>query len=315
MRIPVCHLARYGSIFGAVWYDTGAGRFLDGALASGRELPVQDYMDCTLDGAVVATLVGRVKSRDSFVVCFGDNFLYELYKPQLLQYRLSNGKVAVDGRVVCRDGALQDLGYLFPDSGVVFQKQFFMVQSTSLGVARKFFALYKGHPCIVKFSKRSDGMDLRNEVVYKEVCDKVGVRCCRVRLSEYNGKPCIISLYEYNPVKDVYCSFRQVGRSVSEIYSGLSMVEKDMFNRMMVVDYVLLQQDRHLSNIALLNGGMYPLFDNGECLGLGAISVMSESFRRYVRQLDKGYLRGLFSGGFPNLGYPGSLRCLGELGL
>lgn len=52
----------------------------------------------------------------------------------------------------------------------------------------------------------------------------------------------------------------------------------------MGLDYIMSQQDRHMSNIALLNRGMYPLFDNGECLGIGTIGFFSQNYRIYMER-------------------------------
>lgn len=63
---------------------------------------------------------------------------------------------------------------------------------------------------------------------------------------------------------------------------------------MLVVDYILAQQDKHMSNMALKNGYMYPLFDNGECLGIGTIGEFSKNFERHTL-LNKNRVIKLFS--------------------
>ena len=74
-------------------------------------------------------------------------------------------------------------------------------------------------------------------------------------------------------------------------FGNYSKEEKIEFDKMMILDYILSQQDRHYSNIALLNDKMYPLFDNGECLGIGSIGFFSENYRKYVRRLNRNYIK------------------------
>ena len=60
-------------------------------------------------------------------------------------------------------------------------------------------------------------------------------------------------------------------KSFGEILKSLSDKDKWIFDKYMLLDYILLQEDRHYSNLAVVNNRLYPLFDNGECLGIGSI--------------------------------------------
>ena len=92
---------------------------------------------------------------------------------------------------------------------------------------------------------------------------------------------------------DIYISFKNLNKSFGEILKSLSDKDKWIFDKYMLLDYILLQEDRHYSNLAVVNNRLYPLFDNGECLGFNSISYFSSNFRSYVERLDKNYLRSL----------------------
>ena len=265
MEIPVCHITEYNTIKGTIVYNLESDSFSDklGYIAD-RTLPRQDYFTCAVDETDICTVVGKVKN--NFVVCFGDNFLYYIPEDIILsRYRVSNLLLVDDKRQQCIDGSLKDLSYLFEENKIRFISMLKEQQASSLGLARKFFAEYDGKVCIVKFSKHSNKecADLKNEVTYKQIADILGIPCCSVKLSSYYNRPCILSFFEYDNSRDVFMSFKSTGLKPSEIYLRLSDEEKWKYDRMMLLDYILEQGDRHFSNIALVNQDMYPLFDNG----------------------------------------------------
>lgn len=288
MNIPVCYIS--GSNTGIITFD--GKHFVDNTCISNinRELPNQDYMTCEVyNPNNICTIVGR-DNRD-YIVCFGDNALYRLNRASMNKYRLSNA-VIKNGRLTLID-KVDDLGYRFPDKKIVFGGRLSDTRQSSIGIARKFYGTYEGKLCIIKFSKWSNNKDLINEVKYYKIASILGVRCCKAFLSKYDDKLCCLSFFEYNQSKDMFSSFKKLNKSDSEIYESLSKQEKIEYDKMLLLDYLLLQQDRHKSNIALLNNKMYPLFDNGECLGLGAIGYFSENYRVYVKRLPKSYIKQL----------------------
>lgn len=295
MEIPVYKLAQYGVILGTVFYDTKTNKFVDKMAIVDRDLPIQDYLSCEVVCNNTVTVVGKDYSNGDYIVCFGDNMLYSLRKRELRRYRMTNIKVSRDDKFICIDGKYEDLSYLFPDKNIEFLGMSVYSQESSLGVAKKFTATYKDNICIVKFSKLSSQKDLYNEIKYFKLAKLFGVDCCTVRLSTYFGKKCCISELSYDPTKDVFKSFKSTGRNPMEIYKSFSKEERIKFDKLMILDYMVEQQDRHMSNIAVCNGRLYPTFDNGECLGIGGIGYFSRNFRNYVEKLDKGYIRSIFS--------------------
>lgn len=291
MLIPVCHITRYGNICGTIYYDNVNFKFIDTTKVADRLLPTQDYLECSTISSDICTVVGKNYRYNTYVVCFGDNFIYELTRDVLLTYSISNMKLTKGNRLVCLDGKLPDFSDYFPDRKLKFKGLFTAIQASSLGVARKFFAEYGNKSCIVKFSKRSDDLDLINEEKYYSVAKSLGVSCCKANMTSYYNKQCVVSIFSYNRERDLFKSFKSTGLSIRDIYTRFSDSDKNMFNKMMLLDFIMSQQDRHMSNIALCNNRLYPLFDNGECLGIGSISYFSQNFRRYILSLDKDYLR------------------------
>lgn len=294
MLIPVCNLSKYGNIFGSVQFGTKLLKFIDSDIISNRVLPLQDYLNCgILNIGEICTVVGKSKW-GTYFVCFGDTMIYELKRDILLHYQVSNIKLSCDGKVLVLDKGLEDYSYLFPSRNINFIQLFFEYQKSSLGVAKKFFAKYNNKSCMVKFSK-IDGRDIDNELIYKQVADILNVPCCNVYKEKYFGKNCIVSVFEYKRGVDQFQSFKSLNRPMEQIYNGLSQADKYKFDKMMILDFIMLQQDRHMSNIAVCNGHIYPLFDNGECLGVGTVGDFSNSFRRYVMHIDRNYIRSLIN--------------------
>lgn len=295
MEIPVCNLTKRGLIIGYIAYDTSINKFKDKlGVYTDRVLPFQDYyVPSDLDSHNIVTLVGKDYKYNMYIICFGDNFLFSIDKSKLLRYKISNAKLTKDYRIFCIDGKLPDLSYMFPDRGIQFISLHQGVQNSSQGIAKKFFGLYKNKYSIVKFSKISSSEDLDNEILYKNLADILKVPCCKVYKSVYYNKPCCISNFEYDIGVDYFQSFKSTNKRLEEILNRLDKKSKQDLDKILLLDYLVNQQDRHLSNIALCNDRIYPAFDNGECFNLGSIGYFSENFRRYIERLDKRYLYSL----------------------
>jgi hypothetical protein len=222
-----------------------------------------------------AVIVG--KSRDKYAVCFGDNYIYLLSVGSLSRYTVINTNIA----------DIPDLSGMFGEPSVEFLNHLANKQSTSLGVTRKFFGKSKYGYCILKFSKYPDTcVYLDNEVFCYKIALILGVSCCRAFRTKYSGRDCVLSVFEYNVDIDTYRSFRQTGLPVSGILNTLSKTDRAMFVRYLIFDFLTRQQDRHLSNLALINDRLYPLFDNGDCFGTGFVSEQSKIFRDAVLRLS-----------------------------
>lgn len=291
MLIPVCNISQYGTLSNMyVVYDNVQNRFMDKKGSCNRILPVQDYMSCNIINNNICTLVGR--NSKEYVICFGDNMLYSVSKDALCNYTVSNANYDSLGRIRCID-SLIDLHNLFPDKNIKFGNVLSSNEKSSLGEAKKFFGTYNGRPCVVKMSK-SDNKDILNERSYYEASLLLDVKCCEAIVSTYYGKPCCVSIYDYDISKDMFRSFKSLGGNFEKVVNELSTADRVELDKMLIFDFIFSQQDRHMSNIALVNNNIYSMFDNGECLGIGAIGHFSGMHRRYVKSLDKNYIKKLF---------------------
>lgn len=280
MLIPVNNVVQYGSIIATTYYDNERLCLIEGNKSS-RILPKLDNLACILESNNIATVVGRDKRY--YIVSFGDRYLYRLDRKSLVRYRVSN--LSSKGKLI--DTNLPDLGTLFPDKQIDYLYGIEEYQKSSIGVAKKFYAMYNGRKCVVKFSKYSD-KELVYEQLYYKIGSLLGVPVCKCSCSIYRGRKCSISVVEYDS-DDVFMSIKSLGGNLSQIYGRLDKRECRRLDSALLLDYIMLQQDRHMSNIALVNKKFYPLFDNGECLGLGPIGFFSSNFRKYTESLNKEY--------------------------
>lgn len=297
MRIPICNqIDLYGRIINTTIFNTETYKFETTSELFSRELPELSYIDYQVNSKGIATILGKV--RNDYVINFGNKQAYLMNKESILKfgYKLSNIKIATSGKFICTDGKLGNLSKLFPDTQIKYSRACNIENKSSVGFADKLIGQYKGKRCIVKFSKPAyNNQDILNEYLYYKIAKALEIPCCQVYLSKYFGRKCCISMYEYDINNDVFVSFRNTNKSISEIYRNFNQVDKDIFDKIMILDYIVEQQDRHLSNIALVNGHIYPSYDNGECLGIGAQGYYSAQFRKYVEANLKNRVRNLIS--------------------
>ena len=114
--------------------------------------------------------------------------------------------------------------------------------------------------------------DVESEVAVYLLAQKLGVPCCPACRID---KDTAFSAFLYDFSKEYLVHFRRLfdgARSYNE-YQNLISVRpqyKDDIERMIILDFITRQDDRHLSNIAIKMSGakeaFYPLFDNGRSL-------------------------------------------------
>ena len=124
------------------------------------------------------------------------------------------------------------------------------------------------------FKKRINPLvtDAESEIaVYKLAC-RLGIPCCPVY---YVDKDTVFSEFLYDFSKEYIVHFRRLFESVrsENEYENLISVRpqyRDDIIRMLLLDFITRQDDRHLSNIAVKITGseecFYPLYDNGRSL-------------------------------------------------
>ena len=114
--------------------------------------------------------------------------------------------------------------------------------------------------------------DVESEVAVYLLAQKLGVPCCPARRVD---KDTVFSAFQHDFSKEYIVHFRRLfdgARSENE-YQNLVAVRpqyRDDIARMILLDFITRQDDRHLSNIAIkMSGGgeaFYPLYDNGRSL-------------------------------------------------
>lgn len=114
--------------------------------------------------------------------------------------------------------------------------------------------------------------DVESEVAVYLLAQKLGVPCCPAYRID---KDTVFSTFLYDFSKEYIVHFRRLfdgARSINE-YQNLIAVRpqyKDDIARMILLDFITRQDDRHLSNIAIKMSGesetFYPLYDNGRSL-------------------------------------------------
>ena len=114
--------------------------------------------------------------------------------------------------------------------------------------------------------------DVESEVAVYLLAQKLGVPCCPACRID---KDTVFSAFLFDFSKEYIAHFRRLfdgARSDNE-YQNLISVRpqyKDDIARMILLDFITRQDDRHLSNIAIKISGQkesfYPLYDNGRSL-------------------------------------------------
>lgn len=143
---------------------------------------------------------------------------------------------------------------------------------TPEGYNIKRYGVYDGNYGIYKQRISPLTTDVESEVAVYLLAQKLGVPCCPARRID---KDTVFSTFLYDFSKEYIVHFRRLfvsARSDNE-YRNLITVRpqyKDDIARMILLDFITRQDDRHLSNMAIKMSGeseaFYPLYDNGRSL-------------------------------------------------
>lgn len=143
---------------------------------------------------------------------------------------------------------------------------------TPEGYNIKRYGVYDGHYGIYKQRISPLSTDVESEVAVYLLAQKLRVPCCPAYRID---KDTVFSAFLYDFSKEYIIHFRRLfdgARSDNE-YQNLITVRphyKDDIARMILLDFITRQDDRHLSNIAIKMSGesetFYPLYDNGRSL-------------------------------------------------
>ena len=143
---------------------------------------------------------------------------------------------------------------------------------TPEGYNIKRYGVYEGQYGIYKQRINPLTTDVESEVAVYLLAKKMGVSCCPACRTDENT---VFSTFLYDFSSEYIVHFRRFFESLrsDNEYQNLLAVRpqfKDDFIRMITLDFITRQDDRHLSNIALKihgqNESFYPLYDNGRSL-------------------------------------------------
>lgn len=141
------------------------------------------------------------------------------------------------------------------------QKSYLFNKDGSFGIAKK------------RLHRFSD--DANNEVVVYRLCQLLGIDCC---YAEKIDEDTVFSKYQYNISKEYLVHARQLTEgkvldctTYDEFVRILFKDNAEKIKQMLLLDFITLQDDRHLSNWAFIFSDkkkekMYPLYDNGRSL-------------------------------------------------
>jgi len=143
---------------------------------------------------------------------------------------------------------------------------------TPEGYNIKRYGVYNGKYGIYKQRISPLATDVESEVAVYLLGEKLGVPVCpAVR----TGRDTVFSAFMYDFSKEYIVPFRRLfdGPRSDNEYQNLASVRppyRDDIARMILLDFITRQDDRHLSNMAIKVGegveSFYPLYDNGRSL-------------------------------------------------
>jgi len=151
---------------------------------------------------------------------------------------------------------------------------------TPEGYNIKRYGSYEGQYGIYKQRMSPLASDIESEVAVFMLAQKLGVACCPAYRV---GKDTVFSAFRYDFSKEYIVHFRRFfeGSRLDNEYQNLIAVRPEYTEsimKMILLDFVTRQDDRHLSNIAIKisehGEAFYPLYDNGRSLFFEDTEVM-----------------------------------------
>lgn len=244
------------------------------------------------------TVLGKYytgKYRDvKFLVCDGNMHRKSLTREELLDYykkvKFTNIRVSSDGKIRMLKGSisfLNNLNTLRQTNTVLKIGAITACTPGSLGVGKKMLGkrLYDGKVGCVKFELFPNSKDIYNEVIAYKLGKLLGFDVAEATIEYYNNKKCVISLYNYDITNEKVSSLKsEVGTERFHIkfnkrwfMETKSINAWNKFIQMIMLDLIMHQTDRHISNIAFKGKDMYSLYDNGRALFFDSFDSDKES--------------------------------------
>ena len=144
--------------------------------------------------------------------------------------------------------------------------------NTPEGANIKRYGVYEGQYGIYKKRLSPLMTDVESEIAVYLLAQELGVPCCPAYRADKDN---MFSVFLYDFSKEYVVHFRRLvdGTRGSNEYQNLIKARPNMgdeFAKMILLDFVTRQDDRHLSNFAIKisrgSESFYPLYDNGRSL-------------------------------------------------
>lgn len=267
-------------------FNTDNGKFSEAGLNS---VPAEEWHNLVpkVDGYTMTIfdtseiryiLLGKYNG--SYVVTNGGREIRIVSAEKIRNSKPVNWYIDENNKIQMFGAQTADLSFLFENDTFVFTEDAEDLSGSSAGQQEKFYGYLKSNPEInglIKFPIMTGSKDIEYEVLYKTAGDTLGVPVVRAYTGIYTGRPCVLSVFEYDEEFDSFKTFYKCMIQENTTLSGIlnRVNNPDVFTRYLILDYLFAQEDRHYRNLAVCNNSVYPLFDNGRCLGTGAVTSIS----------------------------------------
>lgn len=177
-----------------------------------------------------------------------------------------------------------------PKNGVEFD--FSSPDNTSDGFLKKRWKIINGKRCLIKGGSNPFHQQPFNEVIASGIMERLGISYVPYSLIWSDGFPYSVCEDFVSPNNELVSAWRVMKtlkkRSSDSMYQhfvkccqnlGVDDVISSL-NQMVVLDYIIANEDRHLNNFGLLRNpetlewlGMAPVFDSGSSLGYDKVAL------------------------------------------
>jgi len=219
----------------------------------------------------IAIVLG--KFQDKYVISLGWSTVLTVHKQVLKDFKQTNWYFDSSGKLRLKHGRLKDLSEMFKNDTAQIIDTIIDMADSSSGQQSKAYGTSGDLYGILKYPISIDSKDIEYEVLYYIVGKQLGIPVVRAKIVVVAGRKCVISVFEYDKRKEEFITFYDYIdlEDISE-YELLKRLDPDdlkKYSGYLVLDYIMNQGDRHLRNLGLVDGKLYPLYDNGRCLTMG----------------------------------------------
>ena len=185
---------------------------------------------------------------------------------------------------------------------------------TSDGNLKKRWRIIDGKRCLIKGGSNPFKQEPFNEVIASEIMDRLGIPCIKYYVDWFNNIPYSVCEDFVNNETELIPAWRiflhkKKRNNISPYQHFISCCEDlgikgavDFLDRMFIIDFIILNEDRHLNNFGVLRNaetlewiGFAPIYDSGSSLGYNKVpfeiysgeGVECKPFKnRHIDQLD-----------------------------